>query len=226
MFVPNAKNALSSPLACTPRPLAPPGREHAGNTSRADNLVLVRQAQRGNPAAFEELVRRCHKALLRLALRLTGSERDAQDVCQETFLSAYQNLARFRLECQFHTWIYRIATNRCLDYWRRRKSPRENSSLTVSLDGEASAVLNRMADHRPAHNPESNLAARDPSSSARGVGGGIGQIEGNQFVRLGCGRERFRQRVRRCTRQRQQQSNPKEQPSQKPHGSPSDGKSG
>ena len=165
MFVPNAKNVQSSPPARTPRPLAPRGREHADNASRADNLVLVRQAQRGNPAAFEELVRRCHKALLRLALRLTGSEHDAQDVCQETFLSAYQNLARFRLECHFHTWIYRIATNRCLDYWRRRKSPRENSSLTVSLDGEESAVLNRMADHRPAHNPESNLAARDLGTS-------------------------------------------------------------
>ena len=161
MFVPNAKNAQSSPLARTPRPVAPPGREHAGNTSRADNTVLVREAQHGNSAAFEELVRRCHKALLRLALRLTGSERDAQDVCQETFLSAFQNLARFRFECQFHTWICRIAINRCLDYWRRRESRREKSTFTISPDGEDTEVLNRVADNRRAHNPEANLAARE-----------------------------------------------------------------
>ena len=111
--------------------------------------------------AFEELVRRHHQPILGLALHLTGSKHEAQDVCQETFLSAFQNLARFRFECQFHTWICRIAINRCLDYWRRRESRREKSTFTISPDGEDTEVLNRVADNRRAHNPEANLAARE-----------------------------------------------------------------
>ena len=58
--------------------------------------------------------------MLRLALHLTGSETDAQDVYQEAFLKAYKNLASFRFECSFYTWIYRIVTNLCLDHLRKR----------------------------------------------------------------------------------------------------------
>jgi RNA polymerase sigma-70 factor (ECF subfamily) len=122
---------------------------------------LIREAQRGNAAAFDELVRQYDKAAFRLALRLTGSEHDAQDVCQEAFLSAYQNLAGFRFECSFYTWLYRIVTNRCLDYLRRRRNPHETVGLKVSQDSSACEVLDRMADRRHASNPESNLAARE-----------------------------------------------------------------
>src|SRR5262245_15202835 len=59
---------------------------------RADDNVLIREAQRGNRAAFEELVRQYDQAVLRLALRLTASEQDAQDIYQEAFLKAYRNL--------------------------------------------------------------------------------------------------------------------------------------
>jgi RNA polymerase sigma-70 factor (ECF subfamily) len=159
MFVPYATHVESSPPCI--RPLALPGSDRRGSASRTENVVLVREAQRGNSTAFEELVRRYQKALLGLALRLTGSEHDAQDVCQDAFLSAFQNLARFRLECDFHTWIYRIATNRCLDYCRKRENRRENSSFTIFPDGERTEVLDRVADNRRAHNPETNLAARE-----------------------------------------------------------------
>ena len=63
--------------------------------TRIDDTALVREAQRGNGAAFEELVRRYDQAVLRLALHLTGSEQEAQDIYQEAFLKAFRNLGSF-----------------------------------------------------------------------------------------------------------------------------------
>src|SRR5581483_4114263 len=89
-------------------------RSHMLSQSRIDDTLLVREAQRGSRAAFEELVRHYDQAVLRLALHLTGSEHEAQDIYQGAFLKAYKNIGRFRFECSFYTWIYRIVTNLCL----------------------------------------------------------------------------------------------------------------
>src|SRR5208282_4001426 len=75
--------------------------------SRMNDTELIREAQRGNHAAFEELVRQYDSAVLRLAYHLTRSEQDAQDIYQEAFLKAYRNINNFRFECSFYTWIYR-----------------------------------------------------------------------------------------------------------------------
>ena len=100
----------------------PISRGHmAGQANRIDDTTLIRQAQQGNRAAFEELVRHYDQAVLRLALHLTGSEADAQDIFQDAFLKAYKNVVNFRFECSFYTWIYRIVTNLCLDHLRKRQ---------------------------------------------------------------------------------------------------------
>jgi RNA polymerase sigma-70 factor, ECF subfamily len=144
------------------KPVLPSGDRPAAEASQADTSVLVREAQRGNTAAFEELVRQYDKAALRLALRVTGSEHDAQDVCQEAFLGAYQNLQSFRFECSFYTWLYRIVMNRCLDYLRRRRNPHETVVVSkASRDSGEGEVLGRLADRRSASNPETKLAARE-----------------------------------------------------------------
>ncbi|HLW78704.1 MAG TPA: sigma-70 family RNA polymerase sigma factor [Terriglobia bacterium] len=153
MFTQNVKSS-PSPLPCAPPRPAPPDTGQPDGTPRPDTSALIRAAQHGNLAAFEELVRQHDKAVLRLALHLTGSEQDAQDAYQEAFLSAYQNLSSFRFECSFYTWIYRIVTNRCLDTLRKRRG------LRASLVDE-DEVLSRVADGRPAHNPERGLVARE-----------------------------------------------------------------
>src|SRR5215469_15623059 len=84
--------------------------------SRMENTDLIRAAQRGDAAAFEQLVHQYDRAVLRVAIRLTGSAQDGQDLYQEAFLRAYLKLPRFRFECSFYTWIYRIVTNLCLDH--------------------------------------------------------------------------------------------------------------
>src|ERR1700749_192173 len=79
-----------------------------------EDRALVMEAQVGNRAAFEELVHRYDRDVLRLALNLMKRPEDARDVYQEAFLKVYRNLHRFRFECSFYTWLYRIVTNVCL----------------------------------------------------------------------------------------------------------------
>jgi RNA polymerase sigma-70 factor (ECF subfamily) len=114
---------------------------------------LVREAQGGNQAAFEQLVRTYDEGVLRLALRLTGSESDAQDIHQEVFLKVYKKLHGFRYECSFSTWIYRIVTNACFDYLRRNRAHSKSTPIEVN-DNES---LNQLSDDRPGNNPERQL---------------------------------------------------------------------
>jgi RNA polymerase sigma-70 factor (ECF subfamily) len=129
--------------------------------SRIDDTLLVREAQRGNRAAFEELVRHYDHAVLRLALHLTGSEHEARDIYQEAFLKAYKNIGRFRFECSFYTWIYRIVTNLCLDSMRRKQVRKEEAPVAVDAEGQAYDVLAQVPDGRSAANPERDLMRRE-----------------------------------------------------------------
>jgi RNA polymerase sigma-70 factor, ECF subfamily len=128
---------------------------------RVDNTLLIREAQQGNTAAFEELVRQYDRAVLRLAVHLTGSQEDGQDIYQEAFLRAYINLSRFRFECSFYTWIYRIVTNLCLDHLRKKNSHGRHVTTTVSRDGEEEEVLNHMPDHSSDASPQRSLVGRE-----------------------------------------------------------------
>jgi len=128
---------------------------------RIDDTMLVREAQRGSRAAFEELVRHYDQAVLRLALHLTGSEHEAQDVYQDAFLKAYRNIGRFRFECSFYTWIYRIVTNICLDNIRKKQVRKEDAQVAKDVDGEVFDVLAQVADGRSGANPERDLMRRE-----------------------------------------------------------------
>src|SRR3954467_5481956 len=102
--------------------------------------TLIRAAQSGGQAAFEQLVRTYDQSVLRLAMNLLRSPEDARDVYQETFLRVYRNLGNFRFDCSFHTWLYRIATNLCLDQLRKRKVRREEPTVLPAGEG----TLDRM----------------------------------------------------------------------------------
>jgi len=96
---------------------------------------IIRAAQSGDPEAFERLVRTYDQSVLRIALNVLRSPEDARDVYQEAFLRVYRNLHTFRFDCSFHTWLYRIVTNICLDHLRKRKVRREESSVLATADG-------------------------------------------------------------------------------------------
>jgi len=118
---------------------------------------LVREAQGGSQAAFEQLVHTYDQAVLRLALRLTGSASDAQDIHQEAFLKVYKKLDGFRFECSFRTWIYRIVTNVCLDHLRRNRARKKINAIEITDDD----LLNQLSDDRPGNNPEQQLLDRE-----------------------------------------------------------------
>jgi RNA polymerase sigma-70 factor (ECF subfamily) len=129
--------------------------------SRVDDAELIRQAQRGDRVAFEALVRQYDQPVLRLAVHLTGSESDAQDIYQEAFLKAYRHIGNFRFECSFYTWIYRIVTNLCLDHIRRRQTRKEDAHVVTDSRGEEFDLLNNVADKRSHADPERDLMRRE-----------------------------------------------------------------
>jgi RNA polymerase sigma-70 factor (ECF subfamily) len=82
---------------------------------------LVRRAQAGDLAAFEELTNRHERRIYSLAYRILQNPHDAEDITQQTFLSAVENLGKFRGESSFATWLYRIATFAALKVIRKRQ---------------------------------------------------------------------------------------------------------
>src|ERR1700743_2105233 len=100
-----------------------------------DETALIRAAQEGDSAAFEQLVRAYDQSVLRLAMNLLRSPEDAHDVYQEAFLRVFRNLHNFRFDCSFHTWLYRIVTNICLDQLRKRKVRKEEATVVETAAG-------------------------------------------------------------------------------------------
>jgi RNA polymerase sigma-70 factor (ECF subfamily) len=86
-------------------------------------LELVTRSQSGDPAAFEELVRQHQRMIHALTFRMTGSAADAEDLAQEAFLRAWEQLGSFRGSAKFSTWLYRIAVNTCLN-WKQSEARR------------------------------------------------------------------------------------------------------
>jgi RNA polymerase sigma-70 factor (ECF subfamily) len=82
---------------------------------------LVEACQAGEASAFDVLVGRWEDRIRGAAYRFLGSQDEARDVAQETFLKAYRGLAGFKREARFSSWLYQIATNLCRDRLRRRK---------------------------------------------------------------------------------------------------------
>lgn len=128
---------------------------------RVNDAELIRAAQQGDKAAFEELVRQYDQPVLRLALHLIGSEHEAKDIYQEAFLKAYRNLGSFRFECSFYTWVYRIVTNLCMDHLRRRQVRKEDSGVRVDSEGQEVNLLEQHPDERAGASPEQELMRRE-----------------------------------------------------------------
>ncbi|MDZ4797863.1 MAG: sigma-70 family RNA polymerase sigma factor [Bryobacteraceae bacterium] len=131
-----------------------------------DEAALIRAAQAGDQYAFEKLVQSYDQGVLRLALNLLRSAEDASDVYQEAFLRVYKNLHTFRFDCSFHTWLYRIVTNLCLDQLRKRKVRKEEPTTISTPDG----VVDRMeilAEDRAEGDPQRKLFSSQLNAKIR-----------------------------------------------------------
>jgi RNA polymerase sigma-70 factor, ECF subfamily len=132
--------------------------QFAGNTVASDDLDLVHASKNGDVAAFEELVRRYDRKLLRIAQHVTHNREDSQDVVQEAFLKAFQHLREFREESQFSTWLIRVTLNQSLMKLRKQCAVRDVSpDKDFQGDGDMPPV--EVADRAP--NPEQLYSASE-----------------------------------------------------------------
>jgi RNA polymerase sigma-70 factor (ECF subfamily) len=139
---------------------------------KLDEASLIRAVQRGDQDAFEQLVRAYDQSVLRLAVNLLRSQEDARDVFQEAFLRVFRSIDSFRFDCSFHTWLYRIVTNICLDYLRKRKVRKEEPAVVDTPEGP----LDRMNDfeEEAAHaDPERSMWNRQLGQRIEGALGGL-----------------------------------------------------
>jgi RNA polymerase sigma-70 factor (ECF subfamily) len=140
------------------------GLATVASLAQLDERLLVAEAQAGSRTAFEELVRRYDRDVLRLALNLMKRPEDARDVYQEAFLKVYRNLHRFRFECSFYTWLYRIVTNVCLDQLRRRQARPEDQAPEMNSAHHEEGITDffeRQREHRPTQDPERRLLGKE-----------------------------------------------------------------
>jgi RNA polymerase sigma-70 factor (ECF subfamily) len=115
-------------------------RNNISHSNKVSDMTLVKRAKNRDFSAFEELVTRYETKVYNLAYKMLGSQEDAEDVLQDTFISAFKSLGGFKEKASFSTWIYRIATNACLMKLRTPKS------RTVSLDDQSSVLTKGIID--------------------------------------------------------------------------------
>ncbi len=97
---------------------------------------LIRKAAKGDPDAFESLMLQYQTGVYNLCYRMLGNPEDAADMTQETFLKAWKSLEGFHMSSAFSTWLYRLATNCCLDLLRSKKRKPVISLVQEDEDGE------------------------------------------------------------------------------------------
>ncbi|MDQ3035021.1 MAG: RNA polymerase sigma factor [Myxococcota bacterium] len=127
--------------------------EDVGEQGRAREAhELVEAARSGDPRAFEALVKRYRHRIFALALHMTGSPSDADDITQDAFVRAYKNIQRFEGRSEFFTWLYRIALNRALnvrrDRTRRRTADLDDPRVTVAVAVDSNGDPHRALELR------------------------------------------------------------------------------
>ena len=121
------------------------GAEAVQDTANIE-VELIRRCQRGDPEAFDELYYRFGDAVWRLCCRMTHNGADAEDLTQDVWVTVWEQIGTFRSESAFRTWLYRVATNVCLQWLRRR------GKATCSIEG---------CPDQPAPDPEAKLNGQE-----------------------------------------------------------------
>ena len=130
---------------------------------------LVLRAKAGDDDAFAQLMRDNEKRIYNLTLRMTGNREDAMDLAQEAFLNAWRGLKFFKGDSAFSTWVYRLASNACIDHLRRKKR-RQDISAPMPMDEEDDSIPD-IPDER--FQPEQELERQE---LRRAVDAGLEQL--------------------------------------------------
>ncbi len=108
----------------------------AGHTEKAKrDLALLQDAvENGNQQAFAELLQHYKEPIFYMLLKMTGNPNDAEDLCIETFGKAFTNIRQYNKKYAFSTWLFKIATNHCIDFIRKQKKNVLNQEANEDLD--------------------------------------------------------------------------------------------
>ena len=132
-------------------------------------MEIVRRVIKGDTDAFETLVTENQKKIYNLAYRMVRNEQDALDLTQEAFLKAYRSLSQYRGESGFSVWLYRLASNICIDFLRKKKKQNIVSLVYDGEDGETAEM--DIADE--SQSPERVL---EKSEARRAVAAGLEKL--------------------------------------------------
>ena len=108
--------------------------EERREQSRIEDKQLIADAIAGKQDAYKRLMKKYHNAIAHLIMRMVGNQGDVEDLTQEAFIKAFNSLASFNDEFAFSTWLYKIATNNCIDYLRKRKMKTFSIDRPVGYD--------------------------------------------------------------------------------------------
>jgi RNA polymerase sigma-70 factor (ECF subfamily) len=108
-------------------------QEERKQQSRLEDKELIRLALDGQQDAYKRIMQKYRNSIYHLIVRMIGYQHEAEDLTQEAFIKAFNSLASFNDEFAFSTWLYKIATNNCIDHLRKRKL--KTFSIDKPIDG-------------------------------------------------------------------------------------------
>lgn len=126
--------------------------------SRNEDTSLIQQALAGDQSAFSRLRQKYHDAIFNLIYRMIREKDEVEDLTQEAFIKAFASLATFNSEYAFSTWLYKIATNNCIDYIRRKKL--QTFSIDKPIESKESDFSFELPDSTYAPDKEMILSQR------------------------------------------------------------------
>ena len=124
---------------------------------------LISQAKRGEGKAYDKLLNKYRNSVYNLVYRMVRDVQEAEDLTQEAFIKAFNSLAQFNEEYAFSTWLYKIATNNCIDFFRKRKL--QTLSLDKPIKYKDSEIHQEIPDTDL--NPEKSILAKERSAIIR-----------------------------------------------------------
>lgn len=123
--------------------------ERQGPEARADDRPLVERAQRGDPDAFAELMRRHQRRVFSLIANLVRQPAEVEDIAQQVFLKVYLALPRFDFRAAFSTWLYRVVVNECYDHIRRQRAQKAPGGSEFAVEDLTALEQTGAVAHRP-----------------------------------------------------------------------------
>jgi RNA polymerase sigma-70 factor (ECF subfamily) len=118
---------------------------------------LINRAKSGDSKSYDILLKKYKNSVYSLVLRMVRNSQEAEDLTQEAFIKAFNSLASFNEEYAFSTWLYKIATNNCIDFFRKRKL--QTYSLDKPIQYKDSEIQHEIPD--PDLNPEKSIMATE-----------------------------------------------------------------